>query len=223
MSQSNSRGRPKDKSREQAVKKALIDAARRAIESKSYKSITVRALTDEANVNSAMLRYHFGNKEGLFAELLSQLIAPPLTGLATQLESLPEKEQLHRIVAMYQSLLHKTPWLPRLLLEEMLPESSQLRERFLQGQIQMAKWLIRGAIERWQQSGYFRQDMSSQHILVSLIGTILWPYLARSMTREMADFDVVNEEPQAWQQHLIQLIEAQFSPAQALSLPETQS
>lgn len=56
--------RPRDSA---ATRQALLDAARELFATVGYDATTVRAVSDRAGVNQALLFRYFGNKEGLFA------------------------------------------------------------------------------------------------------------------------------------------------------------
>jgi AcrR family transcriptional regulator len=60
--------RPRDSA---ATRRALLTAARELFVTVGYDATTVRAIADRAGVNQALLFRHFGNKEALFAEVLS--------------------------------------------------------------------------------------------------------------------------------------------------------
>jgi AcrR family transcriptional regulator len=53
------------------TRQALLDAAGELFTSEGYDRTTVRAIADRAGVNQALLFRYFGNKEALFAKVLS--------------------------------------------------------------------------------------------------------------------------------------------------------
>lgn len=72
QSSSRGRGRPRDVEREESVKQGLIAAAMEMLAEKSYKDISIREIARRADVNSAMISYHFGSKEALFIEVVTR-------------------------------------------------------------------------------------------------------------------------------------------------------
>ena len=52
------------------IKEKLIETTARILREKGFKSATVRAITKEAKVNIAAIRYYFGSKEELISAAL---------------------------------------------------------------------------------------------------------------------------------------------------------
>jgi AcrR family transcriptional regulator len=69
----------------------ILDVARRRFRTDGYERVTLRSIAAEANVDVALIGYHFGSKKGLFgaalalsanpAEMLAQELAGPLNSL----------------------------------------------------------------------------------------------------------------------------------------------
>lgn len=92
MLMNKGRGRPRGRPDTRA---ALLAAARSVFLVSGYRGATVRAIAATADVDSALISYHFGSKQGLFAEALhlpcadpsalSSALAGPRAGLAARL------------------------------------------------------------------------------------------------------------------------------------------
>jgi AcrR family transcriptional regulator len=54
----------------------ILDAAERLFAERGIEAVSVRSILAAAGVNPALAHYHFGNREGLVAELLRTRIAP---------------------------------------------------------------------------------------------------------------------------------------------------
>jgi AcrR family transcriptional regulator len=87
-----SRGRPRGNP---PTKARIADEAHRLFLERGYRATTVRAVAAAAGVDSALISYHFGSKQGLFAEsvrhrcsrsaALSRAVDGDLAGLADRL------------------------------------------------------------------------------------------------------------------------------------------
>jgi AcrR family transcriptional regulator len=89
-----SRGRPKG---HPPTRERIAESARELFLSQGFRRTTVRAVAARAGVDSALISYHFGSKQGLFAEAmrvacsrtlnLAEVLAGPPEGLAGRLLS----------------------------------------------------------------------------------------------------------------------------------------
>ncbi|WP_171016673.1 TetR/AcrR family transcriptional regulator [Pseudalkalibacillus caeni] len=67
----NNRGRPlKEK---EIARSALIQSATRLFSTKGFKETSLREIASDANVNMALIKYHFGSKAALWEEVISNL------------------------------------------------------------------------------------------------------------------------------------------------------
>jgi len=53
----------------------LLDAARRLFAERGFEDVTVREICREAGANLALVNYYFGDKLGLYLEVVNQAIA----------------------------------------------------------------------------------------------------------------------------------------------------
>lgn len=68
---------PRSKSKSpQQTRSRLLHVAGRLFSEYGYKSVSLRQIADAAGVNSALIGYHFGGKQGLFAEAYRSHAAP---------------------------------------------------------------------------------------------------------------------------------------------------
>lgn len=86
-----SRGRPPGRT---DTRERIADAARALFLQRGYRGTTVRAIATAADVDSALIAYHFGSKQGLFAEAMNLHCTRSLvlsTALAGDPAALPER------------------------------------------------------------------------------------------------------------------------------------
>lgn len=58
------------------TKTRILDTAEQLFSDHGFRDVSLRQITREAGVNIASVNYHFGSKEALIAEVLTQVIAP---------------------------------------------------------------------------------------------------------------------------------------------------
>ncbi|MFF7335320.1 TetR family transcriptional regulator [Streptomyces sp. NPDC008150] len=73
------------------TRQAILAAARRRFLADGYRSVTMRSIAAEADVDLALLSYYFGSKKGLFGAALA-LPANPAELLAALLDSKVERD-----------------------------------------------------------------------------------------------------------------------------------
>lgn len=202
------RGRPQDPTKQQLSKQALRQAARDLLQQKPYRSISIRELAQKAGMQSAMVSYYFGSKQGLFISLLEE------TGehrqnifqqLAAEILQQPN-QALALLVNTMIDLITSEPWLVRLLQDEILTQQSELRSAFLEA---VPKPLSRGLIELLEiliQHKILRPELNPRFAVASLMSNLMFPLLAEPVMSEAIDInrDVIRSD--AWKQHVTQVL-----------------
>lgn len=70
MSEKKKAGRPVGRPPATATRKRILDAAEALFAERGYDGVTVRQITAEAGVDTALAHHHFGSKQDLFARVL---------------------------------------------------------------------------------------------------------------------------------------------------------
>ncbi|MGI9277678.1 MAG: TetR/AcrR family transcriptional regulator [Endozoicomonas sp.] len=126
-------GRPKGES---DVRERLIDAARQLFTDIPYEKVSTRMLADHADVNIAMIRYYFGNKNGLFVAMLKEVTSPIREQMEVMLED-ASSSNVTAILTRFYQIMAENPALPILIYRVMtMPEESEPRKNLMsyQGQ-----------------------------------------------------------------------------------------
>ncbi|HTY02276.1 MAG TPA: TetR/AcrR family transcriptional regulator [Rhodocyclaceae bacterium] len=63
------------------VRARLVRAALDCFLADDYHQVTTRLIAERAGVNASMIRYYFGNKEGLYEEMIRETLSPMLDAL----------------------------------------------------------------------------------------------------------------------------------------------
>ena len=129
MTKTSSRGRPSDPQKQQLQKDKLLDAAQALLAIKPYKEVTIRDLADHAGLNSAMVRYYFNNKEGLFLALLDQMSKQHFVDMK-QIAS--QQEPIKKFIQFMLKMLTQNNSLARLIHDEFANDNSKLGEAFIE-------------------------------------------------------------------------------------------
>lgn len=95
------RGRPRGRPR---TREHILDVARELFLHTGYRGTTVRSIAAAAGVDSALIAYHFGSKQGLFGESMNLICSrsPALTAaVAGDPAGLPDR-LLHAVTDMWE-------------------------------------------------------------------------------------------------------------------------
>ncbi len=115
-----------------ATREALIDAAAEVFAQRGFAGTTVREICERAGANIAAVNYHFGDKERLYAEVLTHALRcarekfPPTLGLP------PDAKPEDQLRAFIESLLMRIfdegrhSWHGRLMAREMVEPTAAL-------------------------------------------------------------------------------------------------
>lgn len=101
------------KEKNQAQK--ILNAAYTCISSKGYANVTLREIASKAGVVLSQLNYYFGNKEGLFIEVIKMTIEKYMCEIKKVLsKGETAKEKLSSLVDFFKEILNKEPGLFRI-------------------------------------------------------------------------------------------------------------
>ncbi|MGF1757146.1 TetR/AcrR family transcriptional regulator [Photobacterium sagamiensis] len=198
------RGRPRDPEKQEQTRQALRDAAKQLLMQKSYRSITIRELAEMAGTQSGMVSYYFGNKEGLFINLLEELGAQRqqfMGDLIQRIQANPQ-QAIDLLVDSMVGLVTSVPWLVRLLQDEIYSRDSKLRDsvptKFGAGLIEL--------FTKLRQLGVIRADLEPKFVTASLFSVIMFPVIAEPLLSPVAGTNIQVLRSPEWKQHLVNLL-----------------
>lgn len=100
---------------EASVRQRLLNAARDSFLSDDYHRVSTRLIADQAGANVSMIRYYFGNKEGLYEEMIRETLNPLLAVLDGQ--TITSMDGFRDFFQLYYDTMAQTPEFPRLILK----------------------------------------------------------------------------------------------------------
>ena len=97
------------------VRTRLLKAALECFLADEYHKVTTRLIAEKADANVSMIRYYFGNKEGLYEEMIRDALGPLLDVLdSSMLSSVGGFAAFFRL---YYDTMARHPEFPRLILK----------------------------------------------------------------------------------------------------------
>lgn len=166
------------------TKERILAAAEAEFLVRGYDGSRMQAIADRAQINKAMLHYHFGSKDELFAQVFrekAKLLFPRLE------ESLREEKNFVdfacAFVDLYVSHLIKNPFLPAYLFQV----STNHAELLSQVKLDLPKKFV-AAFSAAAEAKAIRSHDARQ-FLVSLLGMCVIPFVAKNLLKSALGLD----------------------------------
>ncbi|WP_194436501.1 TetR/AcrR family transcriptional regulator [Vibrio fluminensis] len=168
-------GRPSNKTQ---ARNKLIAAARDLFIVMAYDKVSIRLLASKAQVDSSLIRYYFGNKEGLFETMLRETLEP-INQRMGNLQKEISQGNLVSIMRTYYQEMSKNPQFPRLILQVMNMPESMVQRRLLEKVIaDIAKPIQTVIFDKLLEKGVIRSDLDANLCRVSFISLMVFPFVA---------------------------------------------
>ncbi len=177
-SNSGALGRPAGRNSEK-VRRDLLGAARDLFLKRDFKAVSLREIASSAGVNGAMVNYYFGGKKGLYLAMVDELF----DSLEAKMASLSDGPEfsIADFSRSYCILLAENPWWPNFVAREILFSEGETKEEVLQRFSKLIAPKLRHAISEEVESGNYREDLSPELTIMSLLGMTIFPFLAAPM------------------------------------------
>ena len=188
--------------------KRLLLAAVEIFADRGPDATTVDEICRKAGLNKRMVYHYFGNKAGLYREVLKYVYDKFLSlevELAAMLLS-PEK-LLQAVVSKYFDFLHEHPEFVRLLSYENLNRGRVARELNLAGGKSKILTALRLLVEKGQTEGRFRRDIDLDELLLSIFGLCFFPFSNQYTMSELLGRPVITKARLSTRKkHVVQLL-----------------
>jgi TetR/AcrR family transcriptional regulator len=176
------------------VERALLNATRELCLELGLDAATTKLIASRAGVNPAMINYYFKSKAGLCQAMMLDAMAP----LLAQLDGLARMEglalPLKEFVRRYMRTLSNNPWLPQLVVREVLPANGRYRELFLTQIASRAAKLLPRMIESERARGGIDLALDPKLMMISLASLAVFPFLAAPVLESVLGVDVCDED-----------------------------
>ncbi|ATO48679.1 forespore capture DNA-binding protein RefZ [Brevibacillus laterosporus] len=168
------------------TKERILVAAASLFYSQGYDRTTVRQIAEKAQVNVALISYHFQGKQGVLEKLISHYYDHFFKIVQEQWEKEKPQDsmgQLEKIVRLFVFYQHEHALVTRLIQRELSVESMLARE-VMTVYIHQLKHRFASVIEDGIQTGEFR-SVSVDAVLMNLSSILTYPYLNPQIVREV--------------------------------------
>jgi AcrR family transcriptional regulator len=162
--------------KDRATRERLLDVAIGLFAESGFKRVTVRQIAEKARANVAAVNYHFGDKQGLYEEIVDMVIASMKATNEAAFEAgqgrTPE-EQLRSFIRVWLSQVMSSPrhlWIHRLMNRE-LEEPTAALDRVFKDVIEPRNDYLEAIISAL--TGLPRNDPRAGRALASIFGQCL--------------------------------------------------
>jgi AcrR family transcriptional regulator len=164
---------------EGALREALIEAALHAFATAGFAASTLRGIAREVGVTPAMAHYYFGDKAGLLAAVVEQRVQPLAMRIAARVgEAGPDPiAALRAFIHAYEGLALEHPWVPRLVVREVLGEGGVLREHFAKHFAARVGERLLAGIRAAQAVGRIDPALDAPKVALSFLSLCVFPVI----------------------------------------------
>jgi AcrR family transcriptional regulator len=161
------------------VRDALLETSRSLFLTRGFASVTIRQIAAAAGSSPATIHYHFGDKLGLYRAMLEAAVAPVVEAMQPFDGAAPGAGVgLEEVIRLYGRMLAANPWVPALIVQEVLTEGGQFRDLFVEQFAGRLAPLLVAIIRRGQEAGTVRADVDPRLAALSAISLSVFPFLA---------------------------------------------
>lgn len=176
------------------MRDALLGTARSLFLSRGFASVTIRQIAAAAGSSPATIHYHFGDKLGLYRAMLDDAMGPIVVALQRPgSETQGSEVDVAAVIGLYSRTLATNPWVPALILQEVLTEGGQFREEFTERFAGRVAPMLVESLRRGQAAGTVRSDLDPRLAALSAISLTVFPFLALPVVRRVLGLSVEGE------------------------------
>ena len=163
------------------VRERLLKAALDSFLSDDYHKVTTRLIAEKADANISMIRYYFGNKEGLYEEMIRDTMNPLLNVLDGQM--LDSVDGFNGFFKLYYATMSKRPEFPKLILKVLALNQGPGR-RFIQQLLERGR--TRGAkkVEDMKSAGQIAPSLDPDIVRMAFVSLAMMPILLKDVFEE---------------------------------------
>ncbi len=159
----------------------LLKAAQECFLADEYHKVTTRLIGEKANTNVSMIRYYFGNKEGLYEEMIRDTLKPLLDVLDGRM--LSEVGGFAEFLRLYYDTMSKHPEFPKLILKVLALNQGPGRRFVLQ---LLERGRTRGAqkVEELKAGGHIDSLLNPDIVRMAFVSLAMTPMLLKDIFEE---------------------------------------
>lgn len=167
------------------IRARLLKAALDCFLADEYHKVTTRLIADKADANISMIRYYFGNKEGLYEEMIRETLNPLLEVLDGQM--LSSVQGFTDFLRLYYKTMVTQPEFPKLILKVLALNQGPGR-RFIQQLLERGR--TRGAkkLDELKAEGQIAASVDPDILRMAFVSLAMTPMLLKDIFEEQMGY-----------------------------------
>lgn len=157
---------------------AIITAACTLFAMHGIKGTSNQMLAEHAGVTPAMVNYYFKSRTELAQAVLD-------TGFGPVRPALEQARNLEDWVETFHTNLLRNPWIPHLVIREVIPENGSLQNYFLQHFARAAFATISKQIQTLASKMAVGPAFDLQRQVLLLMGMLIYPFIGRGVAEKV--------------------------------------
>lgn len=181
------RGRPAA-TNDPNVRQRLVDTAEALFTAQGFAATSIRAIAEQAGVNTALVSYHFGGKHALLEAVFERALEPlaeALQNLAAGGSTPPEAllDLLYRMGREHPNLL------PLLFREALLPGGA-MHDGFVERFAPRLGGLFPVLLQREKDAGMLSEEVDPQALSILILAMGIFPHVAAPVAHRVLGMDM---------------------------------
>jgi AcrR family transcriptional regulator len=190
-----------------SVRGALLESARGLFLARGFASVTIRQIAAAAGSSPAAIHYHFGDKLGLYRAMLEGAFAPVVEAMQRLADpARVEQVDVTAVVRLYTRMLAGNPWVPQLIVQEVLAQGGRFRAQFIEHFAERLAPVLIGILKRAQARGEIRADVDPRLAALSAMSMIVFPFLALPVTSRVLGLTLDGESLDEMTRHTMRVL-----------------
>ena len=173
------------------VRRRLVAVARELFAKRGFGEVGIREIARAADVTPGMISYYFDDKLGLYEAMLGSVFEEMLARVRElAAEHAHGTRPIEALIRLYIATISSQPWVPALVLREIVTGDSAARARFIERFASRAAALIPGIVAAEVASGELRADLDPKLAVLSLLGMSIFPFLAHPLAGKVLGYEL---------------------------------
>jgi AcrR family transcriptional regulator len=165
----------------ESVRSRLVRAALDCFLADDYHRVTTRLIAERAGANVSMIRYYFGNKEGLYEEMIRETLEPMLAVLDGPL--LASVAGFSDFLRLYYDTMTARPEFPKLILKVLALNQGPGR-RFIQQLLERGRTRGASKVSDLKAQGQIAAGIDPDILRMAFVSLAMTPILLKDIFEE---------------------------------------
>jgi AcrR family transcriptional regulator len=199
-------GRPQAAARQEGeAREVLIQAAAQRFAAQGSDGTSLREVAEDAGVTPAMVAYYFDDKSGLLEAVVRKALETLREVIDKSVGEHPPGRFLDTLIGRYLAALAAAPWIPQILIREVISRDSPLRLLFVEEFASYAVSVVPDKVRDEIGRGALRQDLDPRFLILSMLGMCLFPFIAQPVLGPLLNFRVDDGFASEYGEHVLEL------------------